>query len=705
MGIPGFYGSWLRRLIEKSLIRGDGAEVKADCEGLSVDANGLFHEIAGDVWGYNPQRDIPDDVTDDTLFEEFKEKLGLRIVDMLKTYKPKQYFFFCVDGVAPFAKIYQQRTRRFRLTERQEERLNIIGDVENSLKAFNTVNTCEDEESRQIASEELRAIMQRIGSNLTEEEAISIYYDTQRFDTSNITPSTPFMILVDQYLTELFLWLQGQPFSPPFVHYSSHEVSGEGEHKIFNLIRDRSKIRDITQGKGYHVIDGMDSDLLMLTSLSPVKRMIMVKDNFDFKTGVKDKHYIPIDSFIHLMKLNGLIHTNRVNQIAPYTPGRSEWVQFTNLSNNQKARLYTEFSITPEEYVPIFYPIGNDFLPHIPSLSDIKGSIETLILCYRRMDGLPITRQKTSTLRSLNWRGMKEWLRLLSLEEERLLISRAGYETGQYFGKDSKPLSCLHESMGPGSTIDYEGFRAKWYSKWVVASSEEDFEQQISLISFEYLSMFEWVYAYYQGVIASHYLCYQHPYSPLLSDLYRASLTIEDDSSISIYGSDEKEIKPIHQLLSNIPQRSIELIPEEYRRLLNINPSVSSIKLQRSGSQVQSLEPGPESENTVGYGYLADICPHRYRIDRDGAKKDYMSVVILPEVSIKRVMKIVSLVEKKFGKIKYSNNFVEYRIDKSTQVKVVEQKYAPQKATVKAKRMVNVKRPIYTEELIPATRG
>ncbi|KIL64049.1 hypothetical protein M378DRAFT_643697 [Amanita muscaria Koide BX008] len=102
-----------------------------------------------------------------------------------------------VDGVAPRAKMNQQRGRRFRTAK-------------------------EAKEAREKA--------ERKGENLPEEKA---------FDSNCITPGTPFMArlseqlryFVNKKITEDSNWRDIQ------VVLSGHEVPGEGEHKVMEYIR------------------------------------------------------------------------------------------------------------------------------------------------------------------------------------------------------------------------------------------------------------------------------------------------------------------------------------------------------------------------------------------------------------------------------------------------------------------------------------
>ncbi|KAI0028225.1 hypothetical protein K488DRAFT_89959 [Vararia minispora EC-137] len=141
--------------------------------------------------------------------------------------KPKKLFFMAVDGVAPRAKMNQQRSRRFRTAKEARE---------------------------------LREKAERKGEKLPEEKA---------FDSNCITPGTMFMVklseqlryFVNKKITEDANWRDVQ------VVLSGHEVPGEGEHKIMEYIR-LSKAQPDYSPNVRHCLYGLDADLIMLGLLS-----------------------------------------------------------------------------------------------------------------------------------------------------------------------------------------------------------------------------------------------------------------------------------------------------------------------------------------------------------------------------------------------------------------------------------------------------
>ena len=111
--------------------------------------------------------------------------------------KPKQLFFMAIDGVAPRAKMNQQRARRFR-------------------------TALDAEKAREKAIKE--------GVEMPKEAP---------FDSNCITPGTEFMAKLTQQLKYFINKKVSEDLDWQGVEVvlSGHEVPGEGEHKIMEYIR------------------------------------------------------------------------------------------------------------------------------------------------------------------------------------------------------------------------------------------------------------------------------------------------------------------------------------------------------------------------------------------------------------------------------------------------------------------------------------
>jgi len=249
MGIPHLF-KWLRGQNYRGVLR---RNVPRYVSSFSFDFNGVIHEVAQMVYAYgageNPRRKKLVEKADPLLLEaEFHQALASKLTEIISQVAPQEILVLAVDGVAPQAKIAQQRQRRF------------------------------------------RSAMDSSGNSV--------------FNSSAITPGTEFMKRLDNFLQR---WLVSAAKNlPPKIIYSPHTVPGEGEHIIMELIRNGE-----ISGKGSHVIYGMDADLIMLSLLAPIEKISLMREDItsiidiDSLRGAIREDVGSIDDFVVMIFLLG----------------------------------------------------------------------------------------------------------------------------------------------------------------------------------------------------------------------------------------------------------------------------------------------------------------------------------------------------------------------------------------------------------------
>ncbi|KIK38975.1 hypothetical protein CY34DRAFT_770961 [Suillus luteus UH-Slu-Lm8-n1] len=167
----------------------------------------------------------------------------------------KKLFFMAVDGVAPRAKMIQQRSRRFRTAK--------------EVKAFR-----EKAESK--------------GENLP---------DVRAFNSDSIMSGAFFLgrlaaqprYFVDKKITEDANWRGVQ------VVLSGHEVPGEGEHRITEYIR-LSRAQPDYNPNVRHCLYGLDADLIVLVLLSRDLHFCLLREEVKFGPAATKKGAISLEN-------------------------------------------------------------------------------------------------------------------------------------------------------------------------------------------------------------------------------------------------------------------------------------------------------------------------------------------------------------------------------------------------------------------------
>eukprot|EP00466_Bigelowiella_natans_P000461 jgi/Bigna1/33096/e_gw1.1.172.1 len=216
MGIPKFY-RWISErypLINEVVTRSSAPEF--DC--LYLDMNGIIHNCT------HPE-DL--DVTKVRLTEEQMFARIFEYIDRIfHLIKPKRLLFMAVDGVAPRAKMNQQRQRRFKSAKEMKEQL-----------------------------------------------------EMNVFDSNCITPGTEFM---EKVATHLRFFVRSKMQNDRAwrnirVILSGPDVPGEGEHKIMLYIR-RMKMKSGYPSNLRHCLYGLDADLIMLGLVSHEPHFALLRE-------------------------------------------------------------------------------------------------------------------------------------------------------------------------------------------------------------------------------------------------------------------------------------------------------------------------------------------------------------------------------------------------------------------------------------------
>lgn len=221
------------------------------------------------------------------------------------------------------------------------------------------------------------------------------------WDRNVITPGTPFMHIL---AASLRYWTAYKLNTDPAwrkvkVLISDATVPGEGEHKIMNFIRSQRSSPEHDPNTR-HVLYGLDADLIMLGLATHEPHFKVFREDvfFDqnknkgsgcFKCGQKG-HEARNCIGKPKEKDGEFDEKDSVVQPKPFI-----WLHVAALREYLAVEMYVpsqpfkfDLERALDDWVFMCFFVGNDFLPHLPSLEIRENGIDTLIAIWR--DNIPI---------------------------------------------------------------------------------------------------------------------------------------------------------------------------------------------------------------------------------------------------------------------------------------------------------------------------
>lgn len=374
MGVPAFYrwisekyGKIVVDMLEKRPNVVNGVIIPIDLreknpndieyDNLYVDMNGLIHPCS-----HPEDREPPKTET------EMYENVTKYVDRLVSAVRPRRLLYLAVDGVAPRAKMNQQRSRRFRAAQ--------------------------DALDKKKMMDEVMAEVSEMGYDLPE--------TTEAWDSNVITPGTEFMANLSDFLHHYILYKMNTDayWKTIKVVFSDASEPGEGEHKIMGYIRHQRTQTNYDPNQR-HILHGLDADLIMLALATHEAHFTILREKVFFgRKGAKDEN--EISDAQKMLNQQSMLNGVLISSINP----EEEWVfskplqalhcsvlrdyldnEFSCLKGNLSFKYDLERII--DDFIFICFFVGNDFLPHLPSLDIRDGALDFLIECYKEI--LPFT--------------------------------------------------------------------------------------------------------------------------------------------------------------------------------------------------------------------------------------------------------------------------------------------------------------------------
>ena len=574
MGIPSYFVHVVRTI--KHIVKPLSA-LRKGVNNLYMDCNGIIYDAVRvlNVCDFKKQ-----DAYEAAILQHVCDK----IAEYVRQVKPSNRVFLTFDGVAPVAKLNQQRERRYKtwytaeIEKEIERRQGAVASAALAVdREYSWTTACITPGTRFM--DKLHARMSEYVATASETRAADSSGSGSGSGTSSHTQPAEYML-------------------------SSSKESGEGEHKIFEFIRANPDAhRDQVT-----LVYGLDADLIMLTL-----------NHLHISSGI----YLYRETPEFIQSIDSQLKPNE--QYYMDIPHMSDCIaryMTTGSGAGSSAHVDPSSKICPTvkkhlvyDYIFMFFLMGNDFMPHFPSMNIRTTGPDTVMNAYK------ITFQNTlmqsTAVRAnrsfihtddnddrdssankaprINWDSVRDFMQCLAeVEHSRLLAehtlrdkrARATSSGHQYEratlteARDNRPAAMhstgVYSSISemlvakcknaadvlhvPSKERGLEHYiapqRQGWEERYYMALfGERITDRRCQAYCINYLEGLEWTFQYYTRGCVDWRWRYKYSYAPLLVDLVRfipASST-STSSTILLEPKPKDPIRDTEQLRYVLP--------------------------------------------------------------------------------------------------------------------------------------------------------
>ena len=434
---------------------------------------------------------------------------------------PQKTVIIAFDGVAPVAKLEQQRQRRYK-------------------------SGYQNDVSRQIFKKT----------------------STDAWNTVAITPGTMFMSELNTTVKSHFSKIHKDKDNTNTlleIIVSGSNEAGEGEHKLFELIRECPEAH-VDKNT---IIYGLDADLIMLSinhlPLSP--KIYLFRETPHFIQSIDSSLEPDSDYFLDIPelanKIIGYMCNNDAKNVVDVSP-----------------RLDTDFNKV-YDYIFICFFLGNDFLPHFPAINIRTGGIDKMLNAYRATIK---SNELLTDGKTIHWQNVRKLVTFLANLEEQYIIAEhktrdRGERGSKHFNRNANKTAEEDEfkefETCPTVERDLEKyidpFRPNWqhrYYRGLLKIKSDTTGLLTKDIAINYMQGLEWTMKYYTTGCADWRWQYKYSYPPLLQDLIKY---------VPVFPTEFVSLKPFNpvteivQLCYVLPRNSLSLLPKNLGQALLTN--------------------------------------------------------------------------------------------------------------------------------------
>jgi 5'-3' exonuclease len=432
--------------------------------------------------------------------------------------RPSRSVFIAFDGVAPFAKMEQQRTRRYKT-----------------------------------------AYMSILNQQITKLDTDRQSKCVSGWNTAAITPGTQFMEKLSKRIMLEFTNNERRYNIQKFI-VSCSDQAGEGEHKIMEYIRTTNNLNNDNIA-----LYGLDADLIMLSifHLKYVKNIFVFREAPDFlqfyfnSNKSKEENEDGDKNLVYFLDIDVL---------------SASILTEMNCSNRDSQRI--------NDYIFLCFLLGNDFLPHFPAMNIRTHGIQALLDIYRLCIGNSSSRFLISKSNNkIQWKNVGIFMDEIAKREHEFILNeyfvRDKFDKRKWNVSNSKE----YEEMILNLPVIYRqeekyicpsemGWEKRYYKTLFHSYTVSNHQQFVKSISINYLEGLEWVYSYYTSGCRCWKWKYNYSYPPLFKDLCKYIPSFESE-----FIQASNAFSPQLQLSYVLPRSQLGLLPNNIHHFLITNHS------------------------------------------------------------------------------------------------------------------------------------
>ena len=523
MGIPSYFSYIVKNHPE--IIRRFSKELQHDSDEFTI--NNLYLDCNSIIYDAVHNTKFSDITSDSSKI--IISKVIAKIEEYITVIAPTTYVFIAFDGVAPLAKLDQQRERRYKSWYQ---------------------------------------------SDIT--QTIMNLKKTDVWNTTAITPGTVFMRELNSAIKKHFGGLGGvggvggvggRGIGANGLKYmiSTSDEAGEGEHKLFAFIRENPGLHDEHTRT---IVYGLDADLIMLS----INHLPVCPNIYLFR---ETPHFIQsIDRSLEPDKTYLLDIPLLVEQI------RSEMSGFNGVGNVVDEESSGKCVNIVYDYIFICFFLGNDFMPHFPSINIRTGGVHKMMNAYKATFGSGGgggggTDKYLTDGKKIIWKNVRTMVDFLAKNEVGFLKEELKMRDKRE--NHNQPTKTPEEMFAKFEAIPTyerelekyinpykEGWQKRYYQSlfgFDLAEGEEKLEEFKKEVCENYLTGLEWTVKYYTTGCPDWRWCYKYHYPPLLEDLIHHVPYFEREFFAG--GGVGIAVSPLVQLCYVLPKPSLNLLPEK----------------------------------------------------------------------------------------------------------------------------------------------